>query len=955
MTNSNDNPINKNAADDSRIDPSSSTKSSKSTGKSSFPNLSELRNQMTIVSGTPSSETSNDTNPKSQTTDGYSQSNPSQIFNLPFVVEGFIATSILAQGGMSVTYLGNKIDDETQQVVVKIPRLDSTRTVEMFRNECHVLEQFSHPGIVPILAYGDTVIQNISCPFMVMKYVSGQSLRQRLKSQGKLSWKEASQVLDDVASALQYLYENNFCHRDIKPDNIIFDQDLNRWVLVDFGIAKSMQDNIMMTMTLVGQDSGTWDYMPPEQLEGKAVDIRCDIYALGTVIWESLIGTVPRRGTKLPSQHGLELSEDVDVLIAKMVEHDINDRYQSPEEVLNALHKGAKKVEQWVRVRKTVKGFSRIALFIAVTIAILSIIWISGNWIYAAKAHEIYEKNKSSATIALRELNIFKKNCPLFWGHRHINELVEINQLVSKAKQEQEKMLEEYNGIQSAISNTDGTIEELTSRSILANNFIKKWDNQFKGAKELISAQSALNNLQSTIQQLEDNKLVSETISMLEAKLNGDDKNFRSLLAECRKVEGQLRTAEAKSKMTEFSSKIRSAAIGDRLPQIDTLISSSSFQDLSKAYSQLKDLEDIIGPDDIVSQKMTNIDDKYWTLCETASNVSLRNNNYSQAKRDVRTYMENGFSRHRGDAEKKLTSIEEQQQRAEWNVTIDDCNKFMKDNNYKAALNVLVKFEGKYPDTKINISENKKIVADNYAKYVYERRTDLDDYIEAFDGFVEIFPQESESISTLRRFLVWSVHNETSKILFESELEWSVKRDKLVKIKYTRCDQGQRQYLDKLISTAQNYAANPTLSNRYAYLYYFQRPPADCVRMRDKPTIFDVTITYIKVNLSYSHYNELKGWNHCNPEIKIGKKGYDPWWTITGPEDKYEFSFTKEYNFWWNIEDVDLFLQIGDADHSPVDAGTYTGTLDAAQLKTSNSTSWKWNNGTTMEIKWTTK
>ena len=125
--------------------------------------------------------------------------------------------------------------------------------------------------------------------------------------------------------------------------------------------------------------------------------------------------------------------------------------------------------------------------------------------------------------------------------------------------------------------------------------------------------------------------------------------------------------------------------------------------------------------------------------------------------------------------------------------------------------------------------------------------------------------------------------------------------------------------------------------------------------MSKEPTIYFVTINSIYVSLSSSHYNELRGMNHCNPEILIGKRGEEPWWTLAGPEDQYSFSLTKELKFWWDIEDIDLLLQIGDADHSPFDAATYTGTLRASSLKNSNSTNWKWDNGTTLEIKWITK
>ena len=236
------------------------------------PAISDLRNQVTIV------PQNNRTTVGDKTSDILGLQIERVSIPLPFAAGKFQVTDFFTQGGMSTTYLGHRSNDPSERVIIKIPDVKNQKTVEMFRNECLILSELKHPNIVPILGYGDISIEGESYPYMAMKFIDGQSLRQKIKAQGRLSWEEASKVLKDILEALNYLCEKKFCHRDIKPDNIIFDTKSQKWILVDFGIAKSMHESIMLTMTMAGQDSGTWDYMPPEQLDGKAVDIRCDIY-----------------------------------------------------------------------------------------------------------------------------------------------------------------------------------------------------------------------------------------------------------------------------------------------------------------------------------------------------------------------------------------------------------------------------------------------------------------------------------------------------------------------------------------------------------------------------------------------------------------------------------------------------------------------------------------------------
>lgn len=244
----------------------------------------------------------------------------------PYTIEGVcVLESLLARGGMSTLYKGRMLNEEATPIVIKVPSAEVPGALKAFENERTVLKRLQNPHIVPFLGAGKFTCNEREYPYLLMKYIEGPTLRQQLEHRGAFSWADARKVLEDMLAALDCLHEQGWCHCDIKPANILHDDAAKHWVLVDFGIAKPGDSAISETHAKKFKAPGTWDYMAPEQHEGKHADIRSDIYSLGKVVWELLIGEVPRVGASLPEGKGVDRA-----LIQNMTTQELQKRYQTP-------------------------------------------------------------------------------------------------------------------------------------------------------------------------------------------------------------------------------------------------------------------------------------------------------------------------------------------------------------------------------------------------------------------------------------------------------------------------------------------------------------------------------------------------------------------------------------------------------------------------------------------------
>jgi serine/threonine protein kinase len=195
----------------------------------------------------------------------------------------------LGRGGMAIVYLARD-PNLNRTVAIKVLSRDTALLNQEFRNrfyrEAEVVAGLEHPAIVPLYDFGEHQEQ----PYLVMRYMAGGSLAERLKKRVS-SLDEANQILNRIAPALDEAHTRGIVHRDLKPGNILFDHR-DKPYLADFGIVK-LAAGEATALTVGGGLLGTPAYMSPEQVMGKEIDGRSDVYALGIMLYEMLTGTRP--------------------------------------------------------------------------------------------------------------------------------------------------------------------------------------------------------------------------------------------------------------------------------------------------------------------------------------------------------------------------------------------------------------------------------------------------------------------------------------------------------------------------------------------------------------------------------------------------------------------------------------------------------------------------------------
>ena len=194
----------------------------------------------------------------------------------------------LAKGGMATIYVAVDPSFGRQVAIKVLPHalLHDPMFRTRFEREAKTVATLEHPYIVPVHDFGEEDGQ----PYLVMKLMTGGSLADRI-SRGPLSKKEIEQIMIRITQALEVAHTKGVVHRDLKPGNILFDKYGNAF-LSDFGIAR-MTSDAQATLTKTGGAVGTPGYMSPEQIQGKPVDGRSDIYALGVLLFEMVTSKKP--------------------------------------------------------------------------------------------------------------------------------------------------------------------------------------------------------------------------------------------------------------------------------------------------------------------------------------------------------------------------------------------------------------------------------------------------------------------------------------------------------------------------------------------------------------------------------------------------------------------------------------------------------------------------------------
>jgi predicted Ser/Thr protein kinase len=240
----------------------------------------------------------------------------------------------IGKGGMGAVYKARQpaLDRIVALKILPPSTAAGSGFIERFNREARALAKLTHANIVTVHEFG----QVNGLPFFIMEFVDGMNLRE-LEQAGKLSPRQALQIVPQICEALQFAHDEGIVHRDIKPENILLDKR-GRVKIADFGIAKILGGAPDVAITETKGAIGTPHYMAPEQMEKPTtVDHRADIFSLGVVFYEMLTGELPLGKFATPSSCKMEVDVRLDDVVLRALEKDPERRYQHASQVKTAV------------------------------------------------------------------------------------------------------------------------------------------------------------------------------------------------------------------------------------------------------------------------------------------------------------------------------------------------------------------------------------------------------------------------------------------------------------------------------------------------------------------------------------------------------------------------------------------------------------------------------------------
>nr|UWI49159.1 Stk1 family PASTA domain-containing Ser/Thr kinase [Clostridioides difficile] len=252
----------------------------------------------------------------------------------------------IGDGGMAFVYEAkDRLLNRTVALKVLRPEfVDDDEFLTKFKREAEAVASLSHPNIVNVYDVGE----DGKVHYIVMEFVDGKNLKEIIQDEGILDEYTALDITKQIAMALSAAHKKGIIHRDIKPHNILISNEGRVVKVADFGIAKAVSNS---TMTNIGSIIGSVHYFSPEQAKGKFVTNNADLYSLGIVLYEMLIGKVPFRGDSpisialqhinddidFTSEEKVRIPQSVRTTIKKLTEKSSADRYQTAEELIEDI------------------------------------------------------------------------------------------------------------------------------------------------------------------------------------------------------------------------------------------------------------------------------------------------------------------------------------------------------------------------------------------------------------------------------------------------------------------------------------------------------------------------------------------------------------------------------------------------------------------------------------------